>query len=189
MQWRAALDNHAVLGFPDARAHQFQIADHGTDSVRFLNAQFFRIADDCAAFSERSSHGEDGQFVDHIRDFAPLDDGAMKRATPDFDRAHLFDLVEFFDVLAVPRAHADEDRQDTGPRFVQADVFDEQMRVGLRCGCDQPKRCAGNIARHLEISRRRNLPSFDGNGQPVFLRFQPVIFKHSLRMIAALDRL
>ena len=62
----------------------------------------------------------------------------------------------------VLRAHADEDLEDAGAGFIQADAFDEEFRTGLDGRGDQPESRAGDVAGDVEVPAFRDLPAIDG---------------------------
>ena len=147
----------AIVHLDDLRAHDPQIVRDGGDAIGFLHPQFLGVANDRGAAGERAGHRQNRQFVDQLRNFFSLDDGAFERRAGDFDDAARLELIDIFDGFAHLRAHAHEHAEQCRARIVQADVAHEQMTARLRGGRDQPKRRGRNVARNNEIARLRHL--------------------------------
>ena len=68
---------------------------------------------------ERARHGENRQFIDQLRNFLALDDRAFERRAGDFHRPARLDLIHILDRFAHLRAHANQNREESGAGVVQ----------------------------------------------------------------------
>ncbi len=127
------------------------VGNHG-ETVRLLDAQFGGVLDHRRALGERAGHGQDRQFVDHVGNFGPADDGAPQEVAHNLDFAVRLAGALLLLLLAEFGSHAEEHGEHAGARRVEAEVFDHQAGPGLRGGGHQPESGAGNIPRDVEIA-------------------------------------
>ena len=103
----------------------------------------------------------------------------VRRLSLDADRAARFPLFDVLDDLADVGAHPNEHVENPGARGIETDIPNQQAGARLAGGGHQPKRGAGNVARHGEIARLDLLLA--KHGDPAFLRLLFVIRRGFLR--------
>ena len=77
----------SVVHLDDLRAHDAQIMSDRSDAIGFLDPQFLGVPDDGGAGGKRSGDRQRRKFVDELRHFFSLNDGAFERRSGNFDYA------------------------------------------------------------------------------------------------------
>src|ERR1700694_5616277 len=96
----------AVVYLDNLCAHDAQIVRDGGDAIGFFNAQFLGVANNGGATGERAGDSENGQLVDELRDFFPLDDGALERRASYLNDAAMLELIDILNRFAHLSAHS-----------------------------------------------------------------------------------
>ena len=112
------MDFEAVIELNHLHAHAPQIVRDRSDSIRLFDAQLVGMANDGRSVRERACDRQHRQFIDQLRNFFPLNDGALEGRARYFDGAARFKLFDIFDCFAHLRPHANHHAQKRGARVV-----------------------------------------------------------------------
>src|SRR5262245_30722606 len=101
----------AVVHFSYLHSHGTQIVRDCGDTIAFLHAQFFCVANNRFALCKGASDCKDRQFINKLRYFLTLNDSALERETGDFNNSARFDLIDVLNGLAHLRTHAKQNTE------------------------------------------------------------------------------
>ena len=98
----------AIIRFRDLCTHSAQIVRDRGNAIGFFHAQFLGMANNRFAICQDACDCEDRQFVNKLRHFSALNNGAFEREPRNLHDSPRLKLIDIFDGLAHLCTHSQQ---------------------------------------------------------------------------------
>src|SRR6266498_596298 len=105
MQRSRAMNFETIVHLRDLRAHSAQIMRDSGNTIGFFHTQFLGMPNNRLTICQGARHCEDRQFVNELRHFSALNNGAFYRDPRDLDDSARIKLIDLVNCLAHLRTH------------------------------------------------------------------------------------